>query len=291
MKATLDCLECIVTQTLRAARRATEDETLQRRILNEVMGRIPGMSLEESPASLSLAAYEITSEKTGVADLYREAKREQNAMAMALEDELRAMVRESGDPLDAALHLAAAGNVIDLGTMHAQEIDIHETIAQVMNDRFAVDHSGAFKKSLAHCKDLLFLLDNAGEIVFDKILIEELLKHTAVTAVVKAAPIINDALREDAEQVGLSALCEVIDNGGAFVGSPLHLVPESFLERMRRADLILGKGQGNYETVDEFPGDVFLILRAKCHVIAQHMGVQFGQVGLISTRVRAAGQA
>ncbi len=288
MKATLDCLECIVTQALRAARRATNDEAAQRRILDEVMRRIPAMSLNESPASLSLAAYGVTTAETGVADPYREAKREQNAMALELEEELRALVRESDDPLDAALHLAAAGNVIDLGTMHAQEIDIHEAIAQVMRERFAIDHSGAFRDALARCKDLLFLLDNAGEIVFDKILIEELLKHTRVTAVVKAGPIINDALMEDAEQAGITALCEVIDNGGAFVGSPLHLVPERFLERMRRADIILGKGQGNYETVDEFPGDVFLILRAKCHVVARHMGVKFGQVGLISTRVREA---
>ncbi|MCX5758573.1 MAG: ARMT1-like domain-containing protein [Candidatus Hydrogenedentes bacterium] len=122
--------------------------------------------------------------------------------------------------------------------------------------------------------------------MFDKILIEELLKHTCVTAVVKAAPILNDVLYEDAEQVGLTALCDVIDNGGAFIGSPLGLVPASFVERLRRADMLIGKGQGNYETLDEFPGDVFLILRAKCEAIATHMGVKYGQVALISTRAR-----
>ena len=139
---------------------------------------------------------------------------------------------------------------------------------------------------MSDCRDLLYLLDNAGEIVFDKILIEELLKYVPVTAVVKSGPMINDVLMGDAEQVGLTALCPVIENGGAFVGSPLHLVPESFLGRMRQADVILGKGQGNYETIDDFPGNVFLILRAKCEVIARHMGVRYGQVALISTRVR-----
>lgn len=286
VKATLDCLECIVSQALRAARCATSDEATQRRILDEVMARIPAMDLSESPAALSLAAYEVTRALTGVHDPYREAKREQNAMALALEDELRALMHDSPDPLDAALHLSAAANVIDLGTMHAHDIDIHAAIDQVMHERFAVDHSEAFKESLAHCSDFLFLLDNAGEIVFDKMLIEEVLKYTRVTAVVKGGPIINDATMEDAEQAGLTEVCEVIDNGGAFVGSPLHLVPGRFLERMRRADVILGKGQGNYETVDDFPGDVFFILRAKCRVVAQHMGVNYGQVGLISIRVR-----
>ena len=132
----------------------------------------------------------------------------------------------------------------------------------------------------------MFLLDNAGEIVFDKILVEELLNHTAVTAVVKGAPILNDATVEDAVAVGLDKVCGVIDNGGAFIGSPPSLVPKAFLERLERADVIVGKGQGNYETIDDFPGDVFLILRAKCAVTAAHMGVLLGQVGLVSTRVR-----
>jgi len=286
VKATLDCLECIVTQALRVARRATADEALQRHILDKVAVLLPGMDLDKSPAALSQVAYEITSRLTGIEDPYRDAKREQNEMALALEAEMRERIKASPDPLVAALHLSAAGNVIDLGTMHAQEIDIRAAIEQAMEERFAVDHTPAFRESLASCTDLLFLLDNAGEIVFDKILIEELLKHTQVTAVVKAGPIINDALMADAEHVGLTRICKVIDNGGAFVGSPLHLVPEHFLARMRRAGILLGKGQGNYETVDDFPGDVFLMLRAKCPVVAKHMGVRYGQVGFISTRVR-----
>lgn len=289
MKATLECLACIATQAARAARVATPDSAMQRQILEASVAAIPGMSLEQTPAALSLVVYEQAAALSGNADPYRALKRQQNAAALELEDALRERVRASSAPLETALHLAAAGNIIDLGTQGMHEIDVHGAIEQVLRERFAVDHTQAFLKSLASCKDLLFLLDNAGEIVFDKILIEELLKHTAVTAVVKAGPIINDALLEDAEQVGLTELCEVIDNGGAFVGSPLDLVPKDYLARMERADLIIGKGQGNYETVDEFPGDVFLILRAKCPTIAAHMGVQFGQVALISTQQRARG--
>jgi damage-control phosphatase, subfamily I len=288
MEASLYCLECIATQALRAARLATSDELQQRAILDACMGATPGMDLHQSPAVLSLIVYETAKELTGVEDPYRDLKVQQNEMALALEDELRALVLESDTPLDAALSLAAAGNIIDLGTMRVEDIDVREAVRQVMQDGFAIDHTEAFKNSLAQCNDLLFLLDNAGEIVFDKILIEELQKHTSVTAVVKGAPIINDAVMADAEQVGLTALCEVIDNGGAFVGSPVDLTPPAFRARMEKADMILGKGQGNYETVDVFPGDVFLILRAKCEVIARHMGVKMGQVGLISTRQRGA---
>ncbi|MBI2426140.1 MAG: DUF89 family protein [Candidatus Hydrogenedentes bacterium] len=289
MKSTLDCLECIVRQALRASRVATTDPAVQRQIIDETSRRIGELDLEDSPASVSMMAYEITSQLSGNADPYRELKWKQNELALAMEPALRHLVDAEPDRLEAALHIAAAGNVIDLGVMTTEQIDVEAAVTQVMHERFAVDHSAAFKASLSRCKDLLYLLDNAGEIVFDKILIEELQKHTRVTAVVKAGPMINDVLREDAEQVGLTQLCEVIDNGGAFIGSPLHRVPQAFLDRMAAADMIVGKGQGNYETVDDFDGDVFLILRAKCEIVAAHMGVKYGQVGLISTRVRNSG--
>ncbi len=289
MRATLDCLKCFADQALRAARAATQDEAVQRRIMNEVLSRIPDMDLAESPAVLSMLCYEATARHSGNPDPFYRQKREQNALALALEPELRALLDASEDRLLTAFHLSAAGNVIDLGILHEQHIDVRGAVEQVLHERFAVDHSPAFLEALSHCHDLLFFLDNAGEIVFDKLLIEELLKYTTVTAVVKSAPILNDALREDADEVGLSDLCPIVENGGAFIGAPLALLPPEMTERMARADILLGKGQGNYETLDIYPGDVYLILRAKCEVIAAHMGVRMGRVGFISTRVRQHG--
>lgn len=286
MKSTLDCLECIAKQALRAARVATDDPTVQRRILDETMTRIPAMNLDDSPAFLSMTAYQLAAKHAGKADPYRELKRAQNELALSLEKDLRVRIRQSDDPLSTALHLAAAGNVIDLGILETHEIDIEKVVEEVLHERFSIDHSDTLSAALDDCGDLLYLLDNAGEIVFDKLLIEELQKRTTVTAVVKGAPMLNDVIRADAEFVGLTKVCTVIDNGGGFIGSPLDQVPQAFLDRMAAADVIIGKGQGNYETIDEFDGNVFLILRAKCEVIARHMGVRFGQVGLISTRRR-----
>ncbi|HUW62039.1 MAG TPA: ARMT1-like domain-containing protein [Candidatus Bathyarchaeia archaeon] len=286
MKATLDCLECIASQALRAARVATNDPGLQRRIFDEMVKRIPQMDLAKTPAELSLVIYELTAALTGNNDPYQALKHEQNAAALELEPALRRMVEASSDPLATALHLAAAGNIIDLGLQSHGSINVRAAIHQAIQDRFTIDHSEAFRSSLSHCRDLLYLLDNAGEIVFDKILIEELQKSTPVTAVVKAGPMINDVMMADAQQIGLTRICSVIDCGGAFVGSPLDLVPESFKKRLRQAHMIVGKGQGHYETLDSFDGDVFLILKAKCAIIAQHIGVDRGQVVLISTRRR-----
>lgn len=284
MKATLDCLECAMRQALRASRIASNDPDVHRRVMDDVARTIPNADLNLSPAEVSLAAYESTTRHSGVADPYYAMKRKQNAFALAMEPELRAMLRESAEPLVTALHLAAAGNVIDMGIFDEHQIDVHAAVEQALHEQFAVDHTPDFLDSLGRCGDLLYLLDNAGEIVLDKLLIEELQKHTKVTAVVKGGPVLNDVVMEDAEEVGLTAVCDVIDNGGAFIGSPLGLVPPEFLQRMQDADVIVGKGQGNYETVDSFDGDVFLILKAKCEIIARHMGVRLGQVALISTR-------
>lgn len=279
----------MVGQALRAAQVATDDEATQRRIVMDTMKRIPDLDVRKSPAELSLLVYEITAALTGNHDPYKGLKYAQNEAALLLEPRLREMVERSEDPLSTALHLAAAGNIIDLGILQTEKIDVWAAVEDAMEQGFGVDDTEAFLDSLGSGQSLLYMLDNAGEIVFDKILIEELLKRVKVTAVVKAGPMINDALMEDARQVGLTNLCEVIDNGGAFIGTPVDLVPEDFRRRMEEADIILGKGQGNYETLDGFPGDVFLILKAKCPIIAKDMGVQYGQVALISTRLRREG--
>ncbi len=286
MKSSLDCLECILRQTLRAARTAGDDPIKQRRVMNLVAADIPDMDMNNSPAMLSLNAYQLVNRIFDTSDPYKAIKEKQNKMALALEDELEERVRTSSEPLVTAIRLAAAGNIIDLGILQEHEIDPHEAIQHALHTPLAVDHTALFMKDLDHCRELLYLLDNAGEIVFDKVLIRELAKHTRVTAVVKGGPVINDACREDAEQVGIPALCEVIDNGGPFIGSPLPLVPRSFLDRMQRADIILGKGQGNYETVDDFGGNVYLLLKIKCEIVARHSGAPMGTAAFISTRER-----
>ena len=287
MKASLECLECVVRQAMRAARMAGDDPEMHRQVVNAAVADIPAMDLNSSPAVISLNLYQYAQQISGVDDPYQTIKREQNRMVMELESELEALVAKSSQPLITAIKLAAAGNIIDLGILQAHEINARDAIARAMETPMAVDHTEHFLESLQQCEDFLYLLDNAGEIVFDKVLIRQLQQHTNVTAVVKAGPIINDACMEDAEDVGLTAICDVIDNGGAFVGSPLALVPQTFLDRMSQADIILGKGQGNYETIDDFEGNVYLLLKAKCDIVAAHIGIALGDLAFISTKVRA----
>ena len=280
MRVEPECLQCMMRQTLRVARMSTENPVAHWQCLREVGGLFPGMDPGKSPAVLSLVLYETVRRISGVEDPYAEAKYAQNEAALAIEADLRAMVSEAPDPLDMALRLAAAGNVIDLGVLRAEHIDIRDAVDRALAGGFTVDDTPAFRRILADAREVLYLLDNAGEIVFDKILIELLVRERPVTAVVKAGPIINDACMEDARMVGLDRICPVIDCGGAFVGCPLDLVSTSFRARLDRAGLVLAKGQGHYETLDVYqgPSAVFVMLKAKCDVVARHAGVRPGDL-------------
>lgn len=288
MRAELECLTCIARQALRAARLATDDPILQRHILNQTLLEIPGMDLSQSPAVLSRCAFRYAREIGGNPDPYRTLKREQNDAVLAMEQEMEAMIRCSDNPLLTSLKLAAAGNIIDLGIFTHHEIDVADSIRSTMNTPFAVDHTKLFVNELQDARTLLYFLDNAGEIVFDKLLIRELQRRVQVTVVVKGAPIINDVCREDAEQVGLDRVCKIMDTGEDFVGAPPALLPDALKSRMRTTDIILGKGQGNYETLDSYEGNVYLLLRAKCDVVAKHLGVSLGDAAFVSTRACAA---
>ncbi len=286
MKATVECLECFIRQAYRSAVLATDDIEIRRQILVRVGKELENMDLSYSPAELSMVIYQIVNELSSNPDPYAELKRQQNELALSIEDELRKIKNQSQYPLLTALQLSAAGNIIDLGILKSEEIDVHSAIEHALTISFAVNHFEQFEKDLQNCRQLLFFLDNAGEIVFDKILIEELQKYTKVAAVAKGLPIINDACMEDAYKVKLHEVCEVIAMEKGWIGAPWRQLEPSLKERMEQADIIIGKGQGNYETLDDYPGNVYLLLKAKCPVVAKHIGVNEGEISFISTKLQ-----
>ncbi|MCX8063908.1 MAG: ARMT1-like domain-containing protein [Candidatus Hydrogenedentes bacterium] len=287
MKATNECLVCFIYQAYKSAKIATEDEELQRRIIIEVANQLQYMDMSHSPAELSQIIYEIVSNITGNKDPYIKQKKSQNEIALKIEPALRELRDKSDDPLLTSLKLSAEGNVIDLGVLSEHQIDINSILTHATKINFAVNHYEFFVKDLKHAKKILFFLDNAGEIVFDKILIEKLKEYADVTAVVKGKPIINDACIEDAIEVGLDKVANVIAMEKGWIGAPWRILEKSLLKRMDEANIIIGKGQGNYETLDDYPGNVYLLLKAKCSVVAKSMGVKEGEIGFISTRQKS----
>jgi len=192
--------------------------------------------------------------------------------------ELAERVRTSEDPLETAIRLAIAGNIIDLGVKTSMA---ESDIERIINDSLTADFDGQqieeFRNSVRGAEKILYLADNAGEIVFDCLLIE-LLPYEKITVVVKGEPVINDATMEDAEFAGLTEMTEVIDNGSDGPGTILETCSQAFRNRFEYADLIIAKGQGNYETLSETDKNIFFILKAKCPVIARDLGCEVGEM-------------
>ena len=279
MKTFFDCIPCFVRQSLDSVRMTTTDEAIHERLLREVLRSLAEMDMRQSPPAMAKRIHRIIREMTGQADPYHDAKERFNRLAMDIYPELAARVERSANPLETAVRLAIAGNVIDMGVNHnLSDEHVHEGIDHALDAPFEADMA-AFGEATSNAGDILYLADNAGEIVFDRLLIKQL-SPEKVTVAVKGSPIINDATMEDAEATGLTELVKVIDNGSDAPGTILEDCSDAFCRRFDEADLVIAKGQGNYETLSEAGRDIFFILKAKCPVIARDIGCHVGSLVL-----------
>ncbi len=207
-------------------------------------------------------------------DPYRAIKRESNDIVLGMYGELQVLARNSKDPFITAVQLAIAGNIIDYA-VH-DECDLHGTIERVLRSGFAIDHTAQLRDRLQEARKVLFIGDNAGEIVFDKLLIS-LMAHPGLVYSVRGAPAINDATMEDAEYVGMTTITKVITSGYDAPSTVLARSGDEFRKYFSEADLIISKGQGNLEgLIGEKDPRIFFLLMVKCDVIAEYLGVKKG---------------
>lgn len=276
MRAYLDCLPCFLSQALRAARMATEDEKRIKDILDEVGMMLRDIPLESSPPEIGRLIYHKICEMTGNPDPYKRIKSESTKEALSLYPSLKSEVEKSEDRLFAAIKIAIAGNVID--TAANWDFDIRHDADEVFNKDFAICDYSEFKKRLNEAREVLYIGDNAGECVFDRILIEEMKKPT--TYVVRGAPIINDATYEDALQAGINRVATIISSGTDGPGTVLGICSEEFKRVYEHADFIISKGQGNYEALSSEKQPIFFLLKAKCQIIARDLEIKEGDIVL-----------
>ena len=279
MKTYLDCVPCIIRQTLDALRLATPDETVQQRILSEVLRAAAEMDTRRSPPEMSQWIHRRIREQIGQIDPYRRIKDRFNRMALDLYPTLREWVDESNRPMETAVRLAIAGNVIDFGvTSRLSESEVRQSVTHALSASLDADVDEFFRE-ISDAGRILYLADNAGEIVFDRLLIEQILPKK-VTVAVRGAAVINDVTMTDAEDAGITELAEVIDNGSDAPGTILDDCSQSFRNRFDEADLIIAKGQGNYETLSEVDKHIYFLLKVKCPVVARDIGCQMDSLVL-----------
>ncbi len=272
MKMHLDCVPCLQRQVVQAARLATNDEKLQEQILRETLQALLQSDWSTRPTIMVATTQNIIAKITGNADPYLTIKSQYNHLALSLYSDLQAQINVSNDPLLTALKLSIAGNIIDFGT--SRSFNVNETIIHVLATLLTVDHSQILRQRLSAAKQILFLADNAGEIVFDKLLIETILKEYSIEKivfVVKKEPIINDAMVSDSEEIGLTKDIPQVE---LFEVGPDRCDP-SFLSFLQQFDVIISKGQANYEDLKDFT-NIFFLFIVKCALVADETGFPEG---------------
>jgi uncharacterized protein with ATP-grasp and redox domains len=284
MKIYTGCVPCFARQAVEAAEMSTEDQELRHAIIRESLHALADLPYNMPPPHAGVVIHRIVKNMVGNIDPYLGLKTTYNRRALDLYPEMKETVARSSDRFETAARLAIAGNNIDFGIRsNSDHIDLHDAIDETLGKPLAINHQKLFAESLEHADMILYIADNAGEIVFDRVLVEEIPDYRKrVIFAVKGAPILNDAIMQDAEEAGLTSIVRVIDNGSDAPGTITELCSESFIEELGRAELIISKGQANYETLSDVPRNVFFLLKAKCPVIAGHLGVHVGDLVLES---------
>ena len=278
MRIYLDCISCFVRQALDAARLVTDDEQVHKKVVDQVLRLAADLDMSQSPPVIGQQIHRLIRNLVGSDDPYYRVKKQFNSLALKLYHDIRKQIISSKDPLETAVRLAIAGNIIDFGVKSSlSESEVRKTVNDSLIAYLDPEQVQDFKNAVMEAEKIFYLADNAGEIVFDHLLIEQL-PIEKITVVVKGAPVINDATTEDANVVGLSRIVEVIDNGSDGPGTILETCSQSFLDRFEKADLIVAKGQGNYETLSGIDKNIFFLLKAKCPVIAKDIGCKAGEM-------------
>ncbi|MFA9391815.1 MAG: DUF89 domain-containing protein [Prolixibacteraceae bacterium] len=219
----------------------------------------------------------IAKEQLKVEDLYIDEKQAANTLLLNSYDKWKQLITNSKNPFQTAAKLAVIGNIIDYGA-HSVPDELEDFISQQIHQQLAIDHSDALKQEILKAKSIVYLGDNNGEIVFDKLFIE-CIAHPSITFVTRGSTVLNDITIEDAKNVGIDQCCQVMSNGYDAPSTIMNYCSAEFQLKFEEADLIISKGQGNFEGIMDITNkNIFLLLMAKCDVIAEILNVSKGSM-------------
>ncbi len=272
MEIFMDCLPCTLRQLLDAARMATDDTQLHSVIMDEGIAKLQEHKHYRNSPEFARAMQRIVAAHTGVTDPYQEVKRRDIEAALSLYPMLKEYAAE-GDRLHRALKVSATGNVIDSAV--SSHHDITAVIQKELHRPFAIFDEPALRKKLKTAKTMMFVGDNAGETVFDRVLLETL-SPLEITFATRGGPALNDSTLPDALASGLGECAHVISTGCNIAGVNMDETSEEFRRNFFEADIVICKGQGNFETLSETGRDVFFLLKAKCVVLSRLLQVDAG---------------
>ncbi len=274
MKTYLECLPCFLNQAITVLKLSVSNPQVQENAVKEVMKMFSEIDLDKKPPEFARLVYEKISSITGIEDPYEEIKKRDNEHALSIMPILKNRINKSEDSLLTAVKAAIAGNIMDFAAN--SDYNLTETINRILKEDFAINDYGKFKKDVTNAKVIAYFADNSGEIVIDQLLVEMIKtinQKCIIHFFVKAKPIINDATVKDADAVGLSYMdgVEIKTLDGEFLsGSAKYTESVNYLKSV---DMVISKGQGNYERLSDINANIYFLLIAKCTVIARDLNV------------------
>ena len=272
-----DCIVCNIRQAMDVCDFVGADEQTRQSVLKHIMQIIlDGMEMEPVDGINNLVHRELK-KITNQKDPYKTVKKESIKKALEIYPQMVTLVEKSREPIKTAVELCIAGNVIDFGpsNMHNIESSVEEVL---LSKKHHFDFN-AFEKELKKAKTVLILGDNAGETVFDRILMERL-PHQVYYAV-KSEPIINDAVMADAVESGIGQTATIIENGSPVAGTFLPFCSQDFLNLFYSADMVISKGMANFETLVNEERRLFFLFKVKCRLISRKYNLPLGEYVLI----------
>lgn len=272
MRIYVDCYPCLLRQVVDALHLLAIEESLQKTILKDALQALIDAPTYGKPPELSESIQRILKRHLNTSDPYQTLKVKSTQEALALLPWLQKKIEQSVDPLEMAIRLSAAGNIIDFGP--ARTYDLRRVIEDVIQAQFSLFDYPSFQKMLSNTDSVLYLADNAGETVFDRLLIKQMRKPTFY--VVRSSPVMNDATHEDAINAGIDTVATIVDSGSGTPGTNLQEASPQFKQLYQSAKLIISKGHGNYEMLNEEKAPIFFLLKVKCQVVAADIGAPLG---------------
>ncbi len=283
MKLNLECIKCNIDQVLKITKILELDEERKEKMMRDVLKYLQTTDYNRTNPEVIQGTWEILTTAISDKNPYKNIKKYYNKLVNEMTEEIKEIIDNSGNKIHTSLKLAIAGNLIDFASSHQfNEIMLRENLLKVDKENLGKDNSKELIQSLLKAKTLLYLGDNCGEIVLDKIFIsylKEVNPDLRVYFGVRGRPIINDVTIEDAEMIKMEEVAEVISNGNGALGTILDKANDKFLEIFNQADVIIAKGQGNFESLSVVKEkNIYYLFMAKCDVVAREIEVKKGEI-------------
>lgn len=270
------CLPCMVNQVIKVADITGINE--KEELLREVFTYLSKLDFNETTPEIIGVIFEMIKRHTDNPDPYKETRNYYNTLFLKLLPEFERKIEQAENSFQLAIRYAIVGNIIDFNPIHNTLLeDIYDCFKKMEQWELAIDDSKELMEDIFNAKTILYLGDNCGEICMDKILLKKIKERTPNVRLlfgVRGKPVVNDSIAQDAYFVGIDEYAEIIDNGDGSLGTVLNRTSSAFKDVYKKADVVIAKGQANYECLSEENKNIYFLLMTKCDVIAKDINVE-----------------